>query len=317
MSSCPFCNAPIDDVAARFGGRCPSCFIEIPGEEAQTNPGAKHTEGDGSAKKNRRRRRIFTFTAGAFLAVGGISLYVVRGHESAQGASILDDADFGSFYMVPLRDIKATASDPNGPGPSTAGNVARRGASYMARHAGNEPTGSQNQLGASEDGASQGNGGQEYVVSENAAPGSGSPQGNPDESDVAASAKGSDTPAITSEPALRSDGSLNIRARETEVLHEDQTDTEVKAQVWDLVKEYSRQIQACYERRLKLDNALKGAWLVTLEVGKDGRPSKVWAKGQSMQDRDLEQCMMTRALSWRFPPMAEPMTFEVPYRLGL
>jgi hypothetical protein len=39
MSECPFCKAEVSEDTTRFGGHCTSCLIEIPGEEAATNPG--------------------------------------------------------------------------------------------------------------------------------------------------------------------------------------------------------------------------------------------------------------------------------------
>jgi hypothetical protein len=39
MGVCPFCKGEIADDILTFGGRCPQCLIEIPGEEAPTDPG--------------------------------------------------------------------------------------------------------------------------------------------------------------------------------------------------------------------------------------------------------------------------------------
>lgn len=39
MADCPYCKATITEEISRFGGHCPSCLIDIPGEEAATDPG--------------------------------------------------------------------------------------------------------------------------------------------------------------------------------------------------------------------------------------------------------------------------------------
>ena len=39
MGSCPFCKESVDEAILEYGGRCPSCLIEIPGEDAPTDPG--------------------------------------------------------------------------------------------------------------------------------------------------------------------------------------------------------------------------------------------------------------------------------------
>ena len=52
MFECPFCKAEITEDTARFGGHCPSCLIEIPGEEAATDPGvAQAAEEEPSANR--------------------------------------------------------------------------------------------------------------------------------------------------------------------------------------------------------------------------------------------------------------------------
>ena len=39
MPSCPFCQVTISEELSLYGGHCPSCLIEIPGEETVTDPG--------------------------------------------------------------------------------------------------------------------------------------------------------------------------------------------------------------------------------------------------------------------------------------
>ena len=41
MSECPFCGASVSEDLITYGGSCPKCFGEIPGEEAPTDPGAE------------------------------------------------------------------------------------------------------------------------------------------------------------------------------------------------------------------------------------------------------------------------------------
>lgn len=40
MGECPFCGGDVSDDTLMYGGSCPKCFGEIPGEEAATDPGA-------------------------------------------------------------------------------------------------------------------------------------------------------------------------------------------------------------------------------------------------------------------------------------
>jgi outer membrane biosynthesis protein TonB len=46
MGECPFCSAEISEDLVLYGGACPGCLIDIPGEEAPTDPGeTTSTEG--------------------------------------------------------------------------------------------------------------------------------------------------------------------------------------------------------------------------------------------------------------------------------
>ena len=43
MAACPFCRSAVSEEISRFGGHCPQCLIEIPGEETATDPGEGRT----------------------------------------------------------------------------------------------------------------------------------------------------------------------------------------------------------------------------------------------------------------------------------
>jgi len=53
MYECPFCKASITEAISRYGGHCAQCLIEIPGEEAVTDPGAESTNPDAGALSSR------------------------------------------------------------------------------------------------------------------------------------------------------------------------------------------------------------------------------------------------------------------------
>lgn len=58
MEPCPFCNTNVNEDLLRFGGTCPSCFGEIPGEEAATDPGEAANAALVQADEERVRRRM-------------------------------------------------------------------------------------------------------------------------------------------------------------------------------------------------------------------------------------------------------------------
>jgi hypothetical protein len=44
LGECPFCGSSVSEDLVTYGGTCPKCFAEIPGEEAPTDPGIEVRE---------------------------------------------------------------------------------------------------------------------------------------------------------------------------------------------------------------------------------------------------------------------------------
>jgi len=53
MADCPFCHKDISEDLSRFGGACPKCLINIPGEETATDPGVDTGFHRRAAQKSR------------------------------------------------------------------------------------------------------------------------------------------------------------------------------------------------------------------------------------------------------------------------
>lgn len=71
MGACPFCKGAVDEEILQFGGRCPSCLIEIPGEEAPTNPGEAAKAEQEAAVKGPRVGIIAVIVGGVIAVAGG------------------------------------------------------------------------------------------------------------------------------------------------------------------------------------------------------------------------------------------------------
>ena len=82
MGACPFCKGEVDDDVLTFGGRCPSCLIEIPGDEAPTDPGAEARAAQEAAEAAAQKPRVgiivgalvvgLTVVGGAFAALSPV-----------------------------------------------------------------------------------------------------------------------------------------------------------------------------------------------------------------------------------------------------
>ena len=75
MYSCPFCQSSISEELALHGGYCPSCLIEVPGEESATDPGvAADASAPVEAATGGVPARLVAAVAFIGVAVAGVAL---------------------------------------------------------------------------------------------------------------------------------------------------------------------------------------------------------------------------------------------------
>jgi outer membrane biosynthesis protein TonB len=77
----------------------------------------------------------------------------------------------------------------------------------------------------------------------------------------------------------------------------------------------SKQVQTCYERRLKDNNLLQGSMKVLLTIGSDGGVKAVSVDG-TLNDRQVYTCVKRIAKTWKFPnPQGGCVRTEAPFQL--
>ena len=77
----------------------------------------------------------------------------------------------------------------------------------------------------------------------------------------------------------------------------------------------SKQVQTCYERRLKDDNLLQGSMKVLLTIGASGGVRAVSVSG-SLNDQQVYNCVKRVAKTWKFPkPENGCVRTEVPFQM--
>jgi hypothetical protein len=88
------------------------------------------------------------------------------------------------------------------------------------------------------------------------------------------------------------------------------------AEIRDVINGQPRkQVQTCYERRLKDDNLLQGSMTVLLTIGGDGSVKAVSADG-SLNDRQVYSCVKRVAKTWKFPkPRGGCVRTSVPFQM--
>jgi outer membrane biosynthesis protein TonB len=76
-----------------------------------------------------------------------------------------------------------------------------------------------------------------------------------------------------------------------------------------------KQVQTCYERRLKDNNLLQGSMQVLLTIGGSGRVRAVSVEG-SLNDRQVYSCVKRVAKTWKFPkPQGGCVRTAVPFQM--
>ncbi len=87
-------------------------------------------------------------------------------------------------------------------------------------------------------------------------------------------------------------------------------------QLRDLIKgQPSKQVQTCYERRLKDDNLLQGSMKVLLTIDGNGNVRAV-SVGGTLNDEQVYSCVKRVAKTWKFPkPHGGCVRIEAPFQM--
>ncbi len=299
MAHCPFCKSTIDDELARFGGHCPKCVIEIPGDETPTDPGiGKRVE----ATVESDQRRGF----GVFAAVGGLVLVVLVGAGSvlwwridqqrqADLRAELQAQQDNDFFILPAEEhqLSYQAAEQEQQAQAQAQSVGR---SHAARGSVVSVPSASGTAGSS---------GRNSYDFRGAAAEDEVELAEIKERDIKVEV-GSFGPSVPSISINRgSVGSMALSDPD-----------EIRKSVGTALETYSKQMTTCYERRLKTAPDLAGTWMVSFAIGTDGRTSGVSVVPQSTRDAQLESCMGQAIAKWTFQPMASKQNFSKPYTFG-
>lgn len=292
MASCPFCHAPVDDKLARFGGHCPKCFIEIPGEETPTDPGAQAKAAAEAAQTSKSRTRLIVggVVGAVFLFCGAFVSYTV--YKTRQEQMALADAEV-EFFMEPVNLPEAQVAQASGGSPSNGTTAPRNPGT---RRPANTEVGT----------SSGSSGGPVRLDFRN------------DASAMESTPSGFQEEVATLQPKIEIGGdSTNLVLKRPSVKPVGLSDPEeIKKQVGGALSKYRAQVTACYNLRLKETPTLKGTWQIRMTIMTTGSTSNVAVIPMGTNDPKLESCMSQKASSWTFPALEAPQTIEVPYKLG-
>ena len=279
QAACPFCQAAIAADLLRFGGHCPKCLIEIPGEETPTDPGVEarqraHAEERAAKASNRRTRGV---AAAVVLAgvVGAGAWYLTRPEPEPVGP--IDDG----WAIVPLSMHEDLAIK----SPEDAASSAR-GSAGRSRH---------------------GSGGAGTTTASTV----GGPESTP--------AQGSIIPKPGADLAKDPLGAFSIGVGPASKMPDAIVLTDpgqIESMIQQVLGRGSRQIQQCYEQQLNEDEGLRGAWYVVIVVGTKGAATEVHVTAMETSNPALEACLKRNIQSWKFQRINEPVEINKTFRFS-
>lgn len=294
--SCPFCRGMVTEDLFLHGGNCPHCMLEIPGEEAPTDPGAAmraklQAEERKAADRARKRRIVVLALAGCLsvvAAVGGLKWWELR-----QAELTYDLPD--EYYQptpVELQAAKETApaATPNakeGSG-ATAPKVPVAKKDVLGPDAVVSNTPSRQDAGGSQEMATPGKVTPRAPVADVGAPVIGTPNGGGGLESLAVKVEG---------------GIGNILTEDDEIL----------AMVKDVVGKYKPQLDSCFRMRLNAAPDLRGSWTVSFTVTPLGASSKVAVQAVDKADREFESCVTRSVSTWKFQKIEHPFNVRKKY----
>jgi hypothetical protein len=263
-TACPFCASEVAPDLVAYGGTCPKCLAEIPGDEAPTDPGVEVRKKQERSDRLRARVPVvvaFVLLFGLVMCTGATALTVVL-WPKPEVAELLD-FDTMDFPM-PEVVTGPTEPVPVAPEPPKPGKAVK------------------------------GTKGEQAGKSPNPSPASPRPDPAAPEPEPAPTAgprpKPGNVDISLGAPKVRRDDNRTITDPE-----------EIRMMIGERMAENIPGLQVCYERRLKVDESLSGRWALNFTVQKTGEVSDVSVKGLERQDAELESCITTIVTErWRF-----------------
>jgi hypothetical protein len=303
MAQCPFCTSQIDEELARFGGHCPKCVIEIPGDETPTDPGIGKRVEEQVETERQRRWGVVAAVAALVLVVlvgaGSVLWWRIDQQRQADLVAQLEAEAEAGFYINPAEahelptlehEQEQQVAQGGGAVHSPRGSSGGGTVTTIPSGSGSSKSNSFDFIGTS--GADQPELAKLHERTIDVSPGA----------DLGA--VGLTVPQVS----ISRTGLDSVALSDPE---------EIRAAVGLALKAYSKQITTCYNRRLKLTPDLAGTWEVSFTIRTTGRTSNIGVVPQSTVDSALETCMRESIAAWTFQPMVQPQNFAKPYTFGV
>jgi len=273
-------------------------MLEIPGEDAPTDPGASIRQRQAEEQAVRhalKRRQSWAGWAVAAVAVFGLGAYGTASYLEHR-ESVTYDLD--DYYVMPLEDIVVATEPSVAPVAVAATTTPETPSGRTRRSSGTAAVPPSGAAGVSTPPEGAASGGlarpASAATSEDAVP-----------ADLSA--------ALASGGAVGL-GGANIGVSRADMVLSDPA--EIRAMIGRVLSGSRPQLNACYQQRLKQQPDLRGTWDLSFTVSKEGAAGGIEAKGRGRADADLESCMVRSVAGWKFMKVASPAPVQVPFQFS-
>ncbi len=286
MDKCPFCQSSVQADLLRFGGSCPACFNEIPGEEAATDPGVAAAGAAPAAEEapSSTSSGLLFATLGLAAVLGGVGFWAYsQKQDAAQLAAVQQGVD--ELFIVPAEDLDAELAEADrlANEEAEAEEQARLAAATRQRQtsSGGSAITAPSRLDAQSAGS--------IATAESPRQTSLMPSTtNPLDDDLIVA------PTLIGATVVLTDP------------------TEIYNMIKGVMDKYLPRMKRCYEQQLKLDTGLQGRWWLSFKVGTSGRPLGVSITGEGVSHAELESCLDKTAGEMTFQRIAAPQDIRYP-----
>lgn len=317
MESCPFCGADVPEQLIVYGGSCPRCFGEIPGEDAATDPGTDVVEAENAKMVAQAKRRSFVPLLLILLlgvGVAGFVAYLAVQPEPEVPIMDLDEDPAGYLaYLANRRQEEAKRVEAERAAAEAAKKESEK-APVAARGPGKaSSTGAEvkgpDVMGAPKLGSASGideasllsglkaDSGEDVLKTVRQAKDLELPGGK---GDIDLPGVGPSTGRLTSGDSMM--GSVQVK-QEARPLSDP---NEVKLMIYQVLDRRLPKLRNCYENALKANPGLGGEWQLIMTIETDGSVGAPQVRPLGMSNANFERCMMGQLTKWRFSRLTKP-----------
>jgi len=302
LGSCPFCHAEISEDLIRFGGTCPQCLGDIPGEETPTDPGAEARAAHEAADRQvlgRRRAVAALLVAPVVGGLIGLAVYMVVAPHPVAEMLDFDDATYEMDQYPFVAYVEPDQGSAMAGDPSSSNSKPRTIHDLQVGNVGEGSSAPHDLGGAGE-----------------AEVGPATTRTRPDRDDGMAQVDDSESEGLQSGAIqFGIDVGVSRRGQKGVRLTDDSSIIEMIKAV--MSAELPR-LKSCYEQQLKVNEELSGRWMLTLVVDRQGDPKDVAVHGQGVSDPVMESCIVEKVRRWEFQPIRadQPVQKTLTFRPG-